>query len=104
MTELMAKAVTCPVTSSDLTKNKLFRKTFCTNLQPDDIKEGHQELYSVQQAELCHGAQRFLQSHQLLDQVLGVGVLMAVGVPQVPPLHGHQHDGDLTVNDVDSLR
>ena len=74
------------------------------NLQPDDIKERHQELYSVQQAELCHGAQRFLQSHQLLDEVLGVGVLMAVGVPQVPPLHGHQHDGDLTVYDVDSLR
>ena len=73
-------------------------------IQPDDIKEGHQELYSVQQAELCHGAQRFLQSHQLLDEVLGVGVLVAVGVPQVPPLHGHQHDGDLTVNDVDSLR
>ena len=29
---------------------------------------------------------------------------MAVGVPQVAPLHGHQYDGDLRVNDEQSVR
>ena len=89
--ELMARAVTCPVTSSDLGRqNDADSHTDCREryrvFSPDDVKEGHQKLDCVELIKLGHCAQGLLEDDKLLHEVLGVGVLMAVGVPQVAPL------------------
>ena len=70
---------------------------------PDDIQKWHKELNCIQSFKVCCCCKRLLQCDELLDQVLSVCVLVAVGVPQVAPPHRHQHYGDLTVNNVNTL-
>ena len=115
----MASAVTCPVTSSDLKWHEViaWSWTLEKNTSPSTsedqsvnvpvpyhVEERHKKLHGVQLLEVRSSTERLFQCEQLLDQVLCVGVLVAVGIPQVASLHGHQHDGYLGVNNIQTLR
>ena len=112
----MASAVTCPVTSSDLKWHEVIVIKKSTSAfqssspQPENVpvpyhvEERHEKLHGVQLLEVRSSTERLLQCDQLLNQVLCVGVLVAVGIPQVASLHGHQHDGYLGVNNIQTLR